>query len=98
MLDLLKGIRIISFNHFLMGPLGVQILADMGADVICIESTAGGFQRRFGGAKTFIDGDGCSFHLAGRIDECGVVFFQGVIAQSKSIHDPGPKIFGDHIG
>jgi crotonobetainyl-CoA:carnitine CoA-transferase CaiB-like acyl-CoA transferase len=66
MLDLLKGIRIISFNHFLMGPLGVQILADMGADVICIESTAGGFQRRFGGAKTFIDGDGCSFHLAGR--------------------------------
>lgn len=66
MLDLLKGIRIISFNHFLMGPLGVQILADMGADVICIESPAGGFQRRFGGAKTFIDGDGCSFHLAGR--------------------------------
>ena len=66
MLDLLTGVRIVSFNHFLMGPLGVQILADMGADVICIESPAGGFQRRFGGANTFIDGDGCSFHLAGR--------------------------------
>ena len=66
MLDLLTGVRIVSFNHFLMGPLGVQILADMGADVICIESVEGGFQRRFGGAKTFIDGDGCSFHLAGR--------------------------------
>ena len=38
----------------------------MGADVICVESLGGGFQRRFGGAKTFIDGDGCSFHLAGR--------------------------------
>ncbi len=66
MLDLLDGIRIVSFNHFLMGPLGIQILADMGADVICVESIAGGFQRRFGGAKTFIDGDGSSFHLAGR--------------------------------
>ena len=66
MLDLLNGIRIISFNHFLMGPLGIQTLADMGADVICIESLDGGFQRGFGGAKTFIDGDGCSFHLAGR--------------------------------
>lgn len=66
MLDLLSGIRIISFNHFLMGPLGVQILADMGADVICVESLEGGFQRRFGGAKSYIDGDGSSFHLAGR--------------------------------
>lgn len=66
MLDLLTGVQIVSFNHFLMGPLGIQILADMGADVICIEAPAGGFQRRFGGAKTYIDGDGCSFHLAGR--------------------------------
>ena len=66
MLDLLKGVRIVSFNHFLMGPLGIQILADMGADVVCVEAITGGFQRRFGGAKTFIDGDGCSFHLAGR--------------------------------
>ena len=66
MLDLLSGIQVVSFNHFLMGPLGIQILADMGADVICIESLEGGFQRRFGGAKSFIDGDGSSFHLAGR--------------------------------
>jgi crotonobetainyl-CoA:carnitine CoA-transferase CaiB-like acyl-CoA transferase len=66
MLDLLKDIRIVSFNHFLMGPLGIQTLADMGADVICVEALSGGFQRRFGGARTFIDGDGCSFHLAGR--------------------------------
>jgi crotonobetainyl-CoA:carnitine CoA-transferase CaiB-like acyl-CoA transferase len=66
MLDLLCGIRVVSFNHFLMGPVGIQMLADMGADVISIESLKGGFQRRFGGAKTFIDGDGSSFHLGGR--------------------------------
>jgi crotonobetainyl-CoA:carnitine CoA-transferase CaiB-like acyl-CoA transferase len=66
MLNLLDGIRIISFNHFLMGPVGIQMLADMGADVICIEALEGGFQRRFGGAKSFIDGDGSSFHVGGR--------------------------------
>jgi len=66
MLDLLDGIRVVSFNHFLMGPLGIQMLADMGADVISVESLEGGFQRRFGGAKTTIDGDGSSFHLGGR--------------------------------
>lgn len=66
MLDLLCGIRVLSFNHFLMGPVGIQMLADMGADVISIEFLEGGFQRRFGGAKTFIDGDGSSFHLGGR--------------------------------
>ena len=27
----LDGIRIVSFNHFLMGPLGIQFLADLGA-------------------------------------------------------------------
>ncbi|MBT8360130.1 MAG: CoA transferase [Deltaproteobacteria bacterium] len=66
MLDLLDGIRVISFNHFLMGPVGIQMLADMGADVICIEALEGGFQRRFGGAKSYIDGEGSSFHVGGR--------------------------------
>ncbi len=45
----LQGIRIISFNHFLMGPLGMQFLADLGADVIAIESCQGAFQRQWGG-------------------------------------------------
>ena len=26
----LEGIRIVSFNHFLMGPVGVQYLGDLG--------------------------------------------------------------------
>jgi crotonobetainyl-CoA:carnitine CoA-transferase CaiB-like acyl-CoA transferase len=55
-LDHLKGIRIISFNHFLMGPVGVQFLADLGADVIAIEPVEGAFQRKFGGANRKVDG------------------------------------------
>jgi crotonobetainyl-CoA:carnitine CoA-transferase CaiB-like acyl-CoA transferase len=57
MVDLLKGIRVLSFNHFLMGPVGVQFLADLGADVIAIEPPDGAFQRKWGGADNkSIDG------------------------------------------
>lgn len=48
----LDGIRIVSFNHFLMGPLGIQFLADLGADVISIEPLEGAFQRHWGPADS----------------------------------------------
>jgi crotonobetainyl-CoA:carnitine CoA-transferase CaiB-like acyl-CoA transferase len=51
MVDLLKGIRVLSFNHFLMGPVGVQFLADLGADVIAVEPPEGAFQRKWSGAN-----------------------------------------------
>src|ERR1700744_5562851 len=51
MVDLLKGIRVVSFNHFLMGPVGVQFLADIGAEVIAVEPPDGAFQRKWGGAN-----------------------------------------------
>ena len=38
MLDLLNGIRVVSFNHFLLGPMGIQALGDLGADVISVEN------------------------------------------------------------
>jgi len=56
MADLLKGVRVVSFNHFLMGPVGVQFLADLGADVIAIEPPDGAFQRKWGGADKSVDG------------------------------------------
>ncbi len=52
----LDGIRIVSFNHFLMGPVGIQFLADLGADVIAVEPVEGAFQRKWGGANRQIDG------------------------------------------
>jgi crotonobetainyl-CoA:carnitine CoA-transferase CaiB-like acyl-CoA transferase len=51
MIDLLNGIRVLSFNHFLMGPVGVQFLADLGADVIAVEPPDGAFQRKWSGAN-----------------------------------------------
>jgi len=56
MLDLLKGIRVISFNHFLFGPMGVQALADLGADVIAVEPPEGAWQRHWSGGDIWHDG------------------------------------------
>jgi crotonobetainyl-CoA:carnitine CoA-transferase CaiB-like acyl-CoA transferase len=56
MVDLLNGVRILSFNHFLMGPVGAQFLADLGADVIAVEPPGGAFQRNWGGANKQVDG------------------------------------------
>lgn len=53
---MLKGLRIVSFCHYLQGPSATQYLADMGADVIKIESTSGAFERHWSGAGTYIDG------------------------------------------
>ncbi|HYA28325.1 MAG TPA: CoA transferase [Acidobacteriota bacterium] len=46
----LDGMRIVSFDHVLAGPYGTTILAEMGADVIKVESSKGGMDpfRFFG--------------------------------------------------
>ena len=66
MLDLLKGTRIVSFNHFLMGPMGVQYLADLGADVIAVESVEGAWQRHWSGANAFRGGQSMLLLCANR--------------------------------
>ena len=46
----LRGMRIVSFDHVLAGPYGTTILAELGADVIKVESRKGGLDpfRFFG--------------------------------------------------
>jgi crotonobetainyl-CoA:carnitine CoA-transferase CaiB-like acyl-CoA transferase len=58
MLDLLKGIRVLSFNHFLFGPMGIQALADLGADVIAVEAPEGAWQRHWSSGDIWHDGQG----------------------------------------
>ena len=61
--QLLQGMRVLSFCHYLQGPAATQYLADMGADVITVEPIQGAFERRWAGASTFVE-DVSAFFLA----------------------------------
>ena len=63
---MLEGIKILSFTHYLQGPSATQILADLGADVIKIETTRGGYERHWSGAEAYLNGESVFFLLAGR--------------------------------
>ena len=66
MLDMLKGTRVVSFNHFLMGPMGIQILGDLGADVVAIETPEGAWQRHWSSGDLWCDGQGMLHLCANR--------------------------------
>ena len=66
MLDLLKGTRVVSFNHFLLGPMGIQVLGDLGADVIAVEPAEGAWQRHWFSANKSTDGQSTLFLCANR--------------------------------
>jgi crotonobetainyl-CoA:carnitine CoA-transferase CaiB-like acyl-CoA transferase len=66
MLDLLSGVRVVSFNHFLLGPMGIQMLGDLGADVIAVESAEGAWQRHWAGGDIWHDGQSVLFLCANR--------------------------------
>jgi crotonobetainyl-CoA:carnitine CoA-transferase CaiB-like acyl-CoA transferase len=63
----LEGVRIAAFTQFLLGPAGVQLLADLGADVVKVEQPGtGAWERYWAGAETFLGGVSVFFMLANR--------------------------------
>lgn len=65
-MDLLAGVRVVSFNHFLNGPVAAQILADLGADVIAVEPVEGAFHRNWAVANRFVGGQSVNLLTSGR--------------------------------
>lgn len=63
---MLEGIKVLSFTHFLQGPSAVQMLADVGADVIKIEPPQGAFERGWSGFDAFTEGVSIFFLLGNR--------------------------------
>jgi crotonobetainyl-CoA:carnitine CoA-transferase CaiB-like acyl-CoA transferase len=63
---MLKGVKVLSFTHFLQGPSAVQILADLGADVVKIEPHKGAWERHWSGAEAYLNGVSVFFLLSGR--------------------------------
>ena len=62
----LQNTRVVSFNHYMAGPLGMQLLADMGADVIAVEPIGGAWHRQWGGGNRNVDGQSVLFLSANR--------------------------------
>jgi crotonobetainyl-CoA:carnitine CoA-transferase CaiB-like acyl-CoA transferase len=66
-LAVLSGVRVLSFTQFLLGPSGVQSLADLGADVVKIEPPGGRlWERHWSGSNLFLNGVSVFFLLAHR--------------------------------
>ena len=56
-LSVLSGVRVLSFTQFLLGPSGVQFIADLGADVIKIEPPGGTlWERNWAGSDLYLNG------------------------------------------
>jgi len=56
-LAVLDGVRVLSFTQFLLGPSGVQFLADLGADVVKIEPPGGKlWERNWSGCDLYKGG------------------------------------------
>jgi crotonobetainyl-CoA:carnitine CoA-transferase CaiB-like acyl-CoA transferase len=66
-LAILAGVRVLSFTQFLLGPSGVQFLADLGADVVKIEPPGGKlWERNWSGCDLFLNGVSAFFCCAHR--------------------------------
>ena len=60
----LEGLRVIDFTRLFAGPLCTMMLADLGADVIKVESPGGDDARYFG--PPFLGGEGMNFMALNR--------------------------------
>ncbi|MBI2197415.1 MAG: CoA transferase [Candidatus Rokubacteria bacterium] len=66
-MSVLAGVRVLSFTQFLLGPSGVQFLADLGADVVKIEPPGGKlWERNWAGCDLYLNGVSAFFLLAHR--------------------------------
>ncbi len=82
----LEGIKVLELARILAGPWAGQVLADLGADVIKVESTAGDDTRRWG--PPFVDNpdgesDAAYFHATNRGKRSVVIDFSTTEGQEE---------------
>ena len=85
----LNGLRVLELSRILAGPWAGQIFADLGADVLKVESAAGDDTRGWGPPDiTYRDGqsDAAYFHACNRGKRSCVVDFSKAEGQAKIQH------------
>lgn len=87
MLPPLHGLKVVEFARILAGPWAGQILADLGAEVIKVESPAGDDTRKWG--PPFIDNDdgtrdAAYFHAANRNKSSVTIDFTASEGQARA--------------
>ncbi len=80
---LLKGLRVLDLSHTLAGPFATMVLADLGAEVIKIESPSGDETRSW---APFVDGES-SYYLSINRGKRSVVINLKDPRGVKIIHD-----------
>lgn len=63
---MLEGVKVLSFTHYLQGPSASQAIADLGADVVKIESCKGAYERKWSGCDNYLNGVSVFFLMANR--------------------------------
>ena len=63
---MLEGVKVLSFTHYLQGPSAAQALADLGADVVKVESCRGAYERGWSGCNTYKNGVSVFYLMANR--------------------------------
>ena len=63
---MLEGAKVLSFTHYMQGPSAAQVLADLGAEVVKVESVKGAYERSWSGCNTYPGGVSMFFLLANR--------------------------------
>lgn len=86
---MLDDVTVLSFTHYLQGPSAVQILGDLGADVIKVERPDGAYERHWSGGESFLQGESVFYMLAGRNQRSLAIDVRT---------DEGKKIIWDLIG
>ena len=63
---MLEGVKVLSFTHYMQGPSAAQTLADLGAEVVKVESVKGAYERSWSGCSTYPGGVSMFFLMANR--------------------------------
>ncbi|HKR17136.1 CoA transferase, partial [Rhizorhapis sp.] len=84
----LAGIRVVEFARILAGPWAGQILADLGAEVVKVESPAGDDTRKWG--PPFVENadggrDAAYFHAANRGKRSAVIDFATEAGRAQAL-------------